>query len=110
MQNLCPICETPMLQQEMKNRCVDHCHKTGLIRDVLCRNCNGIEAKIHNLLRRGKRNLTMEAYFDKIVEYVQSWRYAHAAHPERYFIHPLYKTPEEKKALAKKRRKKKAKK
>jgi 5-methylcytosine-specific restriction endonuclease McrA len=41
--------------------CLDHDHETGLIRGVLCQNCNGIEGKITNLARRAKRNSRTES-------------------------------------------------
>lgn len=35
-QHKCPICE-----QKIEGRpCVDHCHDTGVVRDLLCRCCN----------------------------------------------------------------------
>ena len=38
-QGKCAICEKH--QSELKKRLhVDHCHKTGKIRGLLCRNCN----------------------------------------------------------------------
>jgi dCMP deaminase len=36
--NLCAICKGP--QQRDQNFCVDHCHKTGKIRGLLCHKCN----------------------------------------------------------------------
>lgn len=48
----CPLCERPMSTFVSRNLVVDHDHKTGEIRGVLCRNCNGLEGKIHNLCVR----------------------------------------------------------
>lgn len=36
--NLCAICELP--EKNGKNLAIDHCHKTGKLRELLCRNCN----------------------------------------------------------------------
>lgn len=91
--NLCAIC-----QQSMDERCLDHDHKTGLIRSVLCRNCNGIEGKIFNLCRRGKRDKTEKDYLIEILSY---WTF-HAEHP-RGIMHPTFKTADEKRILRNKR-------
>lgn len=36
--NACAICRRPMDQIERK--CIDHCHRTGKVRGVLCQGCN----------------------------------------------------------------------
>jgi len=41
--NKCAICnkkETVSLRGKLANLSVDHCHKTGKIRSLLCQNCN----------------------------------------------------------------------
>ena len=80
--------------------CLDHDHKTGLIRGVLCGNCNGIEGKINNLANRAKRDKTRYAFVARVLAY---WD-AFDAHP-RTEIHPTHKTADEKRI----RRNKKAK-
>lgn len=37
---LCDICGIILTQDIVKNVCIDHCHKTGKIRGVLCGRCN----------------------------------------------------------------------
>ena len=37
--NRCAICETPADKQD-RLMAVDHCHKTGVIRGLLCNSCN----------------------------------------------------------------------
>ena len=34
----CQICDKELT--ENKHKCIDHCHTTGIIRGVLCNNCN----------------------------------------------------------------------
>ena len=101
--NRCAICEIDL---NSVVACLDHDHRSGRIRGVLCNNCNGIEGKIYNLSNRGKRTGTTESYLRKILCY---WA-LHAEQPRNLF-HPMHKFPDEKKAIrnakARERRKKK---
>ena len=86
--------------------CLDHDHETGRIRGVLCQNCNGIEGKIKNLARRGKREKTNYDFVTKILSY---WNHFSAC--QREHLHPTHKTEDEKRIKrnkkARDRRKKK---
>lgn len=85
--------------------CLDHDHETGLIRGVLCQNCNGIEGKINNLARRAKRQREKADFINSVLAY-----WACFADAPRVEIHPTHKTPDEKRLRrnkkAKERRKK----
>lgn len=87
--HLCGICNIDLSDMPTRNICLDHCHATGYVRKVLCRNCNSIEGKIYNLCNRGKRNLSVSDYLLKVF-------YHHIA-PTTSVLHPLYKTEDEKK-------------
>jgi hypothetical protein len=83
----------------------DHDHETGLIRGVLCQNCNGIEGKINNLARRAKRQREKADFINSVLAY-----WACFADAPRVEIHPTHKTADEKRLRrnkkAKERRKK----
>lgn len=88
----CPLCKKPMTLSEA---CQDHDHKTGLLRGVLCRNCNGIEGKIFNLANRAKRSLAPEMWLGHLILY---WMKHKTDQTGLY--HPVHKTADEKREIA----------
>lgn len=94
---LCPEALT------IASACLDHNHKTGLIRGALCRNCNGIEGKIYNLANRAKRTMSVMDFLGRVILY---WIKHQTDQTGLY--HPLHKTVDEKRVAtnlkAKKRR------
>ena len=62
----CAICGIGLT---VSTGCLDHDHSTGIIRGVLCRNCNGIEGKIKNLVTRGRRGMPHKDYLGKMILY-----------------------------------------
>lgn len=54
---LCAICETP--QDAAKRRfAIDHCHKSGKVRGILCSNCNSALGMFKDSIPMMKRAIT----------------------------------------------------
>lgn len=85
---VCCLCPEPIT---VATACLDHNHKTGLIRGALCRNCNGIEGKIWNLVTRARRSLTHKDFLGQVILY---WIKHETDQTGLY--HPLYRTTDEK--------------
>lgn len=94
----CALCRIKLDRVPTKDICLDHCHVTGNIRGILCRNCNGCEGKVFNLARRAKREATPLIWLQRLVEYMQT----HIESPSDVY-HPLHRTEDEKRLLRNKR-------
>lgn len=92
---MCCLCPEPLT---VSSSCLDHNHRTGLIRGVLCRNCNGIEGKIYNLANRAKRTLTPKDFLGQVILY---WIKHETDQTGLY--HPLHRTPNEQRIAINKR-------
>ena len=99
----CALCTRDFSSMESKRICVDHDHKSGHIRALLCTNCNQIEGKIHNLVVRSGRGWERTAYLTRLQAY---WEVDYSGNP----VHHKHVTEEEKRAArnAKARAKRKA--
>lgn len=84
----CALCTTDLPNDAAV---LDHCHTTGAIRGVLCRNCNGIEGKVHNLARRAKRKWTPTWWLKQLIQY-----WAKHETDQTGLMHPTHKTAEDK--------------
>ena len=87
----CPLCGGSLRAGAKKEPVLDHDHETGAIRDVLCRNCNGIEGKIYNLVRRARNGMAYVAWLGRLAQY---WE-RHKVN-QHNLIHPTHLTEEEK--------------
>lgn len=84
--NICPICDRDLSKLPSKQVCLDHNHKSGKIRAVLCRGCNSMEGKVYKLfVRMGLRNQGVEyrLFLIGLQYYID--------YPETKYIHPKHK-------------------
>lgn len=93
-EGVCPLCNTDIQPGQAT---LDHNHEkttesAGAVRDVLCRNCNGIEGRIRNLVIRGRRGMPFQDYLKRISEY---WT-RHSVN-QHGLIHYKHKEPKKKK-------------
>lgn len=88
----CPLCKESIAPRAKKKPVLDHDHKTGYIRDTLCRNCNGMEGKALSIANRGKANLSTLEWMENLVNY---WK-LHSTPQHGGLLHPTHQTPEEK--------------
>lgn len=82
--NVCPVCERSLLKLIPT---LDHCHKTGYLRGVLCNNCNGLEGKLSTIIARiDIANIGT----DKILHNLAKHR--HPSNLNKKYIHPNAET------------------
>lgn len=62
----CPLCGCKL---SVNLPSLDHDHDTGIIRDVLCRNCNQVEGRVNAWVHRGKRQLQKIHYLQRLLAY-----------------------------------------
>lgn len=86
---ICPICKN-----QITDPCLDHHHKkrikgTGLVRGVLCRNCNSFLGKAENNARRcGIQNKDLPFILRNMADFLEKKSYP--------YIHPSEKLKEKK--------------
>ena len=112
--NLCAICSCHFKEgyyHHKKKKVIrkhtpvlDHCHKTGNIRGVLCSGCNSLEGKLINAIERWHTSVDIS---DKtqVVHLLYGLAKYYQVHEENNtgYAHPLFKTDEEKRCLKNKR-------
>jgi hypothetical protein len=84
--NKCEICRTSFSKLKPRNICLDHNHKTGKIRAVLCRGCNSMEGKVYRaFVRVGLKNQGVK-YDEFLIGLL-----CYTTIPDTYYIHPKFK-------------------
>lgn len=94
--NRCALCQLPLTKPVL-----DHDHATGAVRGVLHNGCNALLGKLENNYKRyGVVNLA--AFSNGVAAYLQR----HVTNQTGY-LHPTYRTTEEKRLLTNARARKK---
>uniref|UniRef100_A0AAU7J8Y1 Endonuclease VII n=1 Tax=Xanthomonas phage MK21 TaxID=3148942 RepID=A0AAU7J8Y1_9CAUD len=95
--NRCCLCQGQLGLKAPLDPCLDHNHQTGAIRGVLHRGCNALLGRVENNAGRyGVRDVP--AFCSGIPNYLRS----HLTNITGY-LHPTYRTPDEKRILRNKR-------
>lgn len=87
---VCPLCNEKFSAR--KRPALDHDHKTGFIRGVLCLNCNGMEGKVISRATRAKSKLTELEWLRNLVDYLEK----HKVPQHGGILHNTHKTEHEK--------------
>lgn len=89
-------CKLSQIDLVPERAVLDHAHSSGRVRAVLDRGVNAFLGKIENNMARNRITKQMlKVICENLIKYIEE---------ETDTYHPTYKTPEEKKALTKKRR------
>lgn len=94
----CALCGMEL--KDDKDICLDHDHKQGFIRAILCRNCNAMEGKVFNCANRAKRGGTRAEWLEAVLMYWQKHEKCRTG-----LIHHTHKTDAEKRKKANKKAK-----
>ena len=94
----CAVCKVDLRRIDSRNICLDHCHRSGVIRGVLCRGCNGAEGKIKGLAIRYKKDLTPMQWLENLTSYLKLHQI-----PQTEYLHNTFKTEAQKRELRNKK-------
>lgn len=90
-EHVCVLCGQSFKGRNAKKPALDHDHKTGYVRDVLCLNCNRREGEIFNRARTCMKDFE-EEWVSNLVGY---WK-RHREPRHGGLIYPTHKTDVEK--------------
>lgn len=101
---VCPVCGKDLTSVATKNLVVDHNHKTGVVRAVMHRGCNGVEGRILKYVMTWGKASTMQQVIETLERLIAFWKYHRE--PRTEWIYYLHKTEAEKKAAYNRKRRK----
>ena len=84
----CALCQQSVAPNARKDAVLDHDHDTGVVRGVVCRNCNGMEGKINTCATRAAGKGDKLNWLRALVRYLET--------SGTSYIHPTHKTEAEK--------------
>ena len=91
--NKCYMCGFDLSNSNNKNIHLDHSHSTGLVRSVLCARCNQLQGKVEKMYNRFTPKVRKSTK-DERNFYLGLYRYLDVISTN--YIHPTYKTANEK--------------
>ena len=88
----CAVCKRKLTGNVVG--CLDHNHKTGFIRGVLCRACNRLEGQVNNRITMAGGKEDAIAILRNLADYWEE----HST-PKYNYLHPTFKTEAEKRLV-----------
>ena len=85
---LCLICKRDLNTLPSRDVCLDHNHSTWMVRAVLCRQCNALEAKVYRaFVRIGARNkgIDYKVFLKGLIKFqgIKDTKYRYPEKPKR---------------------------
>lgn len=98
---LCALCEKDLILNPKSKACLDHCHRTGHVRAVLCSTCNESEGRLQGISKYKHIKEDPIPFVYKVIDYITK----HQKQPSG-LIHPTFDLDLGKQKPKKRRRKK----
>jgi len=70
----CELCNVELIENKYSvpnRRCLDHCHQSGLVRNIVCQSCNSRDNKLNSNSQESRDN--QKKYKHNLYTYQKSW-------------------------------------